>query len=71
MITESARRMTALEMSEQLERAEAIVHLSGVGHFHAPGRVSVIGNDVWVGELCLQADAEVNVVGDTVRVYFF
>ena len=79
MIIESAeevRTMTALEMSEQLEWAEAIVYLSGGGHFHAEGRVNVVckagtsdPTDVWVGALCLMTYTKVNVVGDTVRVH--
>ncbi len=70
------REMTALEMSEHLEWAEAIVHFPWHGHVTAEGRVKFIASSgvassgaVWIGSLCLGLDTEVDVIGDKVTVY--
>ena len=75
MLTATATgKMTALEMSDQLEWAEITVHF-GYGHVSAEGRVKAIQGTqtcVWIGDICLDASTVVTVDDDDeneVKVY--
>lgn len=66
-------KMTALEMSDQLDWAEITVHF-GYGHVSAEGRVRAIQGTqtcVWIGDICLNASTVVAVDDDDneVKVY--
>jgi hypothetical protein len=68
-------KMTALEMAGQMDWAELTVTFPWGGHVTQEGRVNVVPQSfgyrsaVWVGNICLPADAVVKVDGDKATAY--